>query len=179
YIYYQAEDKQNPQGILLQVPAFGGAPRKIVSNIDSPIAFSPDGSRFAFIRNDNAATGEDHLMIANADGSNERKLAVRKGDSFFPASGLSWSPDGKLLACPAGGYAGGYHLTVVTVDVATGEQKEMTTKKFLDMGRVSWLSDGSGVLVNAIEAGANQSQIWLLPYPAGEPQRVTHDLSDY
>jgi eukaryotic-like serine/threonine-protein kinase len=179
YIYYQAKDKQNPQGILLQVPAFGGAPRKIVSNIDSPIAFSPDGSRFAFIRNDNAATGEDHLMIANADGSNEKKLAVRKGDTFFPANGLSWSPDGKLLACPVGGYAGGFHLSVATVDVATGEQKEITAKKFIDTGRVSWLSDGTGVLVNAIEAGSNEEQIWLLPYPAGKAERVTHDLNDY
>ncbi len=179
YIYYQAEDKQNPQGILLQVPAFGGAPRKIVSNIDSPIAFSPDGSRFAFIRNDNAATGEDHLMLANADGSNEKKLAMRKGDSFFPATGLSWSPDGKTLACPAGSYTGGFHLTVASVDVATGEQKEISTRKFVDIGRVSWLSDGTGVLVNAMEQGANQNQIWLLPYPAGEAQRVTHDLNDY
>lgn len=179
YIYYQAEDKDNPQGILLQVPAFGGVPRKIVSNIDSPIAFSPDGSRFAFIRNDNAATGEDHLMIANADGSNEKKLAVRKGETFFPSSGLSWSPDGKLLACPAGAYAGGFHLTVVTVDVATGEQKEITARKFLDIGRVSWLADGSGVLVNAMETGATQNQIWIVPYPSGEARRVTHDLNDY
>lgn len=179
YIYYQAKDKENPQGILLQVPALGGVPRKVVSNIDSPIAFSPDGSRFAFIRNDNAATGEDHLMIANTDGTNEKKLAVRKGETFFPSSGLSWSPDGKLLACPAGAYAGGFHLNVATVDVNTGEQKDLTNKRFIDVGRVSWLSDGKGVLVNAMETGANQNQIWLLPYPAGEAQRVTHDLNDY
>jgi Tol biopolymer transport system component len=179
YIYYQAKDKANPQGILLQVPAFGGAPRKIVSNIESPISFSPDGSRFAFIRNDQSATGEDHLMIANADGSNEKKLAARKGDTFFPSSGLSWSPDGKLIASPAGAYEGGFHLTVVTVDVATGEQKEITTKNFIDVGRVSWLSDGSGVLVNAVETGATQSRIWMVPYPAGEAHRVTHDLNDY
>lgn len=179
YIYYQAKDKENPQGILLQVPALGGIPRRIVSNIDSAITFSPDGSRIAFIRNDNSATGEDHLMVANADGSNEKKLAMRKGDTFFPSSGLSWSPDGKLIACPGGAYAGGFHLTVVTVDAATGEQKEITTKKFTDIGRVSWLSDGSGVLVNAQEAGAYQNQIWLVPYPMGEAQRVTHDLNDY
>jgi serine/threonine protein kinase/Tol biopolymer transport system component len=179
YIYYQAYDKQNPQGILLQVAALGGVPRKIISKIDSPIAFSPDGSRFAFIRNDNAATGEDHLMIANVDGSNEKKLAVRKGDTFFPANGLSWSPDGKTLACPAGAYAGGFHLTVVAVNVDTGEQKEVTNKKFTDIGRVSWLADGTGVLVNAQEVGAYQNQIWMVPYPTGEAQRVTHDLNEY
>lgn len=84
-----------------------------------------------------------------------------------------------MIASPAGAYAGGFHLTVVTVDANTGEQKEITTKKFSDIGRVSWLSDGSGVLVNAQEIGAYQSQIWLVPYPMGEAQRITHDLNDY
>ena len=179
YVYYQASDKDNPQGALFQVPAFGGVPRKILTNIAGPITFSPEGNRIAFIRNDNAATGEDQLIVANADGSNESKLAARKGDAFFPASGSSWSPDGKLIACPAGAYAGGFHLTVVTVDAQTGEQKVITTRKFIDLGRVSWLSDGSGVLVNAMEIGATQSQIWLIPYPMGEAQRITNTLNDY
>jgi serine/threonine protein kinase len=179
YIYYQARDKQNPEGILWQVPTLGGLPRKITSHINSPIAFSPDGSRFAFIRNDIAAAGENQLMIANADGSNEKKLAVRKGDAFFAVSGLSWSPDGKLLGCAAGSYAAGFHSAVVTVDVATGEQKEITNKRFTEIGRVSWLSDRSGMLVSATEQGANQNQIWLIPYPSDDAQRVTHDLTDY
>lgn len=179
YVYYQAFDKDNPQGVLFQVAAFGGVPRKILTNIVSPITFSPDGNRIAFIRNDNAATGEDQLIVANTDGSNESKLAARKGDAFFPDSGPSWSPDGKLIACPAGAYAGGFHLTVVTVDAQTGEQKEITSEKFVDIGRVSWLSDGSGVLVNAAETGATQDQIWLIPYPMGAAQKITHDLNNY
>jgi serine/threonine protein kinase/Tol biopolymer transport system component len=178
YIYYQAEDKNNPYGALFQVPALGGVPRKILSNIASPITFSPDGTRIAFIRNDNAATGEDHLMIANVDGSTERKLAVRKGTTFFPGNGPSWSPDGKVIASAVGSYAGGFHLTVGYVDVATGEQKD-NTKKFFDVGRVSWLSDGSGVLVNAGEQGAAINQIWMISYPSGDARTITHDLNDY
>ncbi|HWP55235.1 MAG TPA: protein kinase, partial [Pyrinomonadaceae bacterium] len=92
YVYYQAYDKDNPQGALFQVAALGGVPRKILSNIASVITFSPDGNRIAFTRNDNAATGEDQLIVANADGSNESKLAARKGDAFFSTGGLSWSP---------------------------------------------------------------------------------------
>ena len=179
YIYYQAEDKDNPYGALFQVPALGGVPRKILSNIASPITFSPDGTRIAFIRNDNAATGEDHLIIANVDGSNERKLAVRKGTTFFPSSGPSWSPDGKIIASSMGSYAGGFHLTVGYVDVETGEQHEVNTKKFFDVGRVSWLSDGSGVLVNAGEQGTSISQIWMISYPSGDARTITHDLNDY
>ena len=179
YVYYQAFDKDNPQGALFQVPALGGVPRKILSNIASTITFSPDGKRLAFIRNDNAATGEDQLILADADGSNESKLAARKGDTFFPANGLGWSPDGKVIACPAGAYAGGFHLTVVAVDVASGTQKEITTRKFSDIGRVSWLADGSGVVVNGAELSTNMNQIFLISYPGGDARAITHDLNDY
>ena len=34
-------------GALLQVPALGGTPRKILSNIGSPISFFSDGTRIA------------------------------------------------------------------------------------------------------------------------------------
>jgi len=179
YVYYHAVDKENPTGALYQVPSLGGTPRKILTNIGSTIAFSPDGSRIAFVRNDNAATGEDQLILANADGTNERKLAARKGDRFFTYSGPGWSPDGKVIATSAGTYSGGFHLTVVTVNAETGEQRELTPKKFSDTGRVSWLADGSGLLVNAAELGANQDQIWLISYPGGDARTITHDLSDY
>ena len=179
YVYYQAYTKENPEGVLFQVPSLGGVPRKILSNIASAITFSPDGKKIAFIRNDNAATGEDQLIIADADGANEKKLAARKGDTFFPSNGLSWSPDGKLIAAPVGAYAGGFHLTVATIDVNSGETKEMTTQWFFDIGRVSWLSDGSGVVVNAAEKGATLNQLWLVTYPKGEARMITHDLIDY
>jgi TolB protein len=129
--------------------------------------------------NDNAATGEDLLMIASADGTNERNLAARKGDRFFGYGGPAWSPDGKTIACSVGDYTGGFHLTIVGVNVQTGEQKDLTAKKFSDSGRVSWLADGSGFLVNAAEIGSNQNQIWEISYPAGDARPVTHDLNNY
>src|SRR5215831_12161763 len=81
YIYYLIQDKDNPNRALYQVPVLGGPPRKVVTNLGSTITFSPDGNRIAFLRNDEAATGEDQLIVANADGSNEQKLASRKTDS--------------------------------------------------------------------------------------------------
>ena len=179
YVYFFGQGKENLTGALFQVPALGGVPRKILSNIGSPITFSPDGSQIAFIRNDQAASGEDLLIVANADGTNQRKLAARKGDTFFGYGGPSWSPDGKVIANSAGAYAGGFHLTIVATDVTTGEQKGVTSRKFYDVGRVSWLADGSGLLVNAAEQGATKSQIWLISYPEGEARAITHDLNDY
>lgn len=179
YVYYYGQDKENLKGALFQVAALGGTPRRILSDIGSPITFSPDGTRIAFLRNDNAGSGEDRLMLANVDGTNERQLTMRKGDKFFGYGGLGWSPDGKVIASSVGTYVGGFHFKIATVDVETGEQKEINSRKFSDGGRISWLADGSAMLLSAADQGANDSQIWMVNYPSGETRPITHDLSNY
>jgi len=179
YVYYQATDDANPSGALFQVPSIGGTPRKVLSSIDGPIGFSADGSRFAFVRSDSANTGEDQLIVANADGSNEQKLATRKGDIFFDAGGPGWSPDGKTISAGCGSYAGGFHLSLCAIDAGSGEMREITKHKFKDVGRSVWLKDGSAILVNATSDGEVFSQIWLISYPDGTARRITNDLTDY
>lgn len=179
YVYYNFNDKSTPQDALYQIPVLGGTPRKILTNIGSAITFSPDGKRIAFLRSDVAASGEDQLMVANADGTNERKLTARKGDSFFGYGGPSWSPDGKWIASAAGSYKGGFNLSVIAVDAESGEQKEFTSQKWDNVGRVAWLADGSGLILTAQEKGAIYNQIWMLSYPGGEARKITNDLNSY
>lgn len=54
---------------------------------------------------------------------------------------------------------------------------------FGDAGFTTWLPDGSGILFAAREpnamAGIFRKQIWLQPYPKGEPRRISHDDLDY
>src|SRR5437870_1519436 len=52
YLYYSAWDKKNPNNpfTLYQMNALGGAARKLVTDIDSVVTFSPDGKQFAFLR---------------------------------------------------------------------------------------------------------------------------------
>ena len=173
YVYYIVNY------VLYQAPSIGGPPRKILTNLDSPITFSPDASRIAFTRNDEVATGEDQLIVANADGTGERKLAARKGDQWFDQGGCSWSPDGKVIACPAGKSKGGLQQIIVAVDAETGEQKEFTSVAFSDVGRVSWLADGSGLVLNAADRASIFAQLWFISYPGGEARKVTNDLSEY
>ena len=59
---------------LFQVPVLGGAARRIVYDIDSAPAFSPDGARFAFVR---GGPSETAIMLENADGGGVRELAKR------------------------------------------------------------------------------------------------------
>ena len=179
YIYYQLNDQNNPDGILFQVPSLGGIPRKILTNIVSPITFSPDGNRLAFMRADTPASGEDQLWVASADGSGERKLAARRADTFFNYGGCGWSPNGNVIACPAGSYSGGFHLFVLAIDAKTGAQIEFSKQRFSDVGRVSWLTDGTAVVINAAESDIYNDQLWAISYPAGEAHRITNDLNGY
>lgn len=179
YLFYNASDQNNVSGALFQVPSLGGIPRKILSDLISPVTLSPDGKRIAFIRNNEAVSGEDQLIVANADGSDEHKLAGRRVDKWFNSGGCDWSPDAKVIACPGGSYTGGYHTCVIMIDIASGAQTELTQQKFSDMGRVSWLSDGSGMVVNAAAIGSQLSQLWLVAYPSGEARRISSDLNDY
>jgi TolB protein len=124
---------------------------------------------------------EDRLMVANADGTGERQLAMRHGDEYFfgtDFSGVSWSPDGKTLASPVASESQNY-MSVVTISVATGEIKFFTPRKWGQVSQVAWFGDGSHLLVTARDQGGDTFNIWQLSYPAGEGVKLTNDLNSY
>jgi Tol biopolymer transport system component/DNA-binding winged helix-turn-helix (wHTH) protein len=181
FIYYVAIDANYPAGALYQVPVLGGTPRKILTEISSPITFSPDGARIAFVRSEEQTTGEGILMIADVDGTNERRLAVRSlhEHKWFGLGGPGWSPDGNQIAVPGGSEAGDFRWFVIVVDVESGAQTDFCSQKFLNTGRVCWLADKSGMVLSATTQQSDFKQIWLISYPGDEARQITHDLHDY
>jgi Tol biopolymer transport system component len=168
---------------LYQMPALGGVPRKLMTDIDSGIALSPDGQQFAFIRGYPAKL-EDALMVANADGSAERPLAtLREPDFFFIESNVvrpAWSPDGKSIACAAGGSdSGGRYMTLVEVRLADGAVRRITTQRWWRVGSAAWTNDGRGLVFSAKEQDSIPFQLWYASYPGGEVRRVTNDVNNY
>ncbi|MGE0128785.1 MAG: protein kinase [Blastocatellales bacterium] len=190
HVFYVVQEQTDPIQMLYQVPALGGVPRRILKDIDSPVAISPDNKQLAFVRR-YRGQNEDVVIVANIDGSDERKLASRKGADFFGTSGPSWSPDGKIIACPAGTNTGGRRMYVAEVSVADGKEKPISDQSWASVGRVSWMRDQTrggaraesvsnhGLIFSAAEKGSSLAQIWYLPYPKGEPRKITNDLSDY
>lgn len=177
YVYYTVQEGNNPIQLLYSVPVLGGSPRKILTNIDSPAAISPDHKSLAFIRR-NRGKNADSLIIADIDGRNERLIAERSGDDFFSVSGPDFSPDGKLIACAAGTNKGGRQMFIfeATVD---GKTRQLGTKMWSTVGRVCWLRNGKGLLFTAADQGVILSQLWYLDARKFTPRRVTSDLNDY
>ena len=177
YIYYIKVDQPDPEPALYRIPVVGGATNRLFRGIHKGVTFSPDGTRMAFVIDDETL-GESALMLANADGTGEQKLATRQSPDLFvfPA----WSPDGKVIACSAGTLAnGGNNFNVIEVRIADGAERPISSRWWRWVTAVAWLSDGSGLLMVAKEGTGIPRQIWYLPYPGGEVRRITNDTNDY
>jgi serine/threonine protein kinase/Tol biopolymer transport system component len=176
FIYYSLFD--TPLGTLYQVPVLGGVPRRIMAGVTSPVTFSPDGKQIAFVR---PSSSESDLIVANIDGTGERKIATRKLPAYFSfGGGAAWSPDGKTIVCGAGSYSGNLSATLVAVPAQGGPEKPITSQNWVSVSRVVWLGNGAGLIVAAVpELISTGTQLWYISYPDGVVRRVTNDLNAY
>ncbi len=184
FIYYVQGDFNNAGSrTLYQVNLLGGASRKVIDIVNSPVSLSPDGTRLAFIRG-NEARRETALVVANADGTGEKPIAVRKVGDGFRRGGPSWSPDGKLIASGVLNRdpSTGAYSTVIGLEVESGAERPITSQKWCVncVEQVAWLADGSGLLLLVLDPGLSSSvQIWQLSYPGDETRKITNDLNNY
>ncbi len=174
YLYYTDSGKGNVNGSLFQVPVLGGTARKVVDGIWGKVSFSPDGKQISYI---SYVDDEDRLMIANADGTEKRLLAVRKGNESFVSGlqGPAWSPDGKTIATTIGTIVP-QSMSVATVAISTGEIIQFSSQKFSFTGDVTWLADGKSVLIHARETETQVKSLWQISYPSGEAKQITNDM---
>ena len=176
YIYYTAFSQELAQAVLFQVPPLGGVPKKLLENVATlPVTFSPDGKQLAFVRP--TPREEFTLMIANADGAEERKI-VQYQNPPEAISAPAWSPDGKRIAYRLGNFESN-DSSVFETQIADGATKPLTAQRWLGIGGLTWLADGSGLLVLATTGQQFVYQIWHLSYPEGEARQLTNDLNNY
>ncbi|MBX3278179.1 MAG: PD40 domain-containing protein [Acidobacteria bacterium] len=177
-LYYVARIGNDAERSLYAIPAAGGTPRRMMSQIDSLAVFSPDARQIAFVFEDQTR-GSSLLVVASVDGANRRVVAERKWPAFFSVDGPSWSPDGRLLACAVMD-GPGFNYRAVAVEVASGAERPLGEKYWDWMKRVAWLPDGKGLLVLARGHKLEKNnQLWRLSYPDGRAQRISSDLSEY
>jgi Tol biopolymer transport system component len=182
-VYYSTRSAQHPAGRLYAIDMLGGTPRPILDQLASAVTFSPDGREIAFYRQEVPKPGMTALVITASDGSAARTLATRTAPetflSFFSAP--AWSPDGRRIAASMRN-TDTAEASLLLFDPQTGSEERMQAP-LGDAGHTSWLPDGSGLLLAGREPdsilGTFLRQLWLYPYPRGEPRRITHDDIDY
>ena len=166
---------------LYRIPVLGGTPQLLVKDIDTNLGFSPDGQRFVFARANDPEPGKYHVLIANADGSNQKSIA--SGPMSTPILSTSWAPDGKSIAGVAIPLnTAGRRAVIVSIDPNTGAQKKISSPpSTLIDNDVAWLPDGKSLAVtySTMETRFERDQIGLINSSDGTLRPVTADTNDY
>jgi serine/threonine protein kinase len=164
---------------LYRIPILGGTPQLLVKDIDSNPSFSRDGQRFVFVRANDPDPGKYHLIIANADGSDEKSIFA--GPMANVMADAAWSPDGKVVAGAIVEEMGDSLICLIAIDPETGKQRTFSKPPFIFINKMSWLPDGSAlaVLMTSADTNFSRAQIALVTYPEGKLLPITADTNDY
>lgn len=177
YVFYAVYPKDSRQGELYKVPILGGASQLVLKDIDSNVSVSSDGKKIAFIRRF-PNEKETALIIADADGKNEQKLAVRKfGEGFQSAA---FSPDGKFISTSAFSSSNPEKpMEIIFINTENGEQKSLTPQTWLWIGETAWLKDGSGIAFVAYTTVSPNltDEIWFLSFPEGNARLLENGIN--
>jgi serine/threonine protein kinase/Tol biopolymer transport system component len=177
FVYYLKAPLRGHLATLYRVPKLGGGETKLIEGISaqdtrSNFALSPDGRRVSFMRLDENLNRS--LVIMNLTGGDERVLYRRDLPEFI--SGAAWSPDGQHIAFVQGTFNG--PKVFMVVEVADGSVRQLTEQKWKSAAAFEWTADSGSLVVAASQRG-DVFQLWRLPFPDGEAQRITNDVSTY
>ncbi len=180
YIYYGIADKGI--GTLYQVPSLGGTSKKLIHDIDSKVAVSPDGKRLAFRRR-NAETGVESIFFVNSDGSNEQLFIASKELGVKGIYEIAWSPQGDtlLVGCMSDFLIDELVKSkILLISLADKSVKPFGEKEMFNANSFNWSNDGTSLFLLAKTTSQEPSQIWQVSYPDGkESNRLTNDSSGY
>jgi Tol biopolymer transport system component len=180
YIYYLLSSEDSVINTLYRVPTLGGAPKKLIEDVDSPPTFSPDGKKIAFHRHV-SKEAVTIIFTANADGTDVQPLISSNETDFNIISNPKWSPDGSTILVRAfnsfGGTADKNHIAEICV--ADKKLKVLNTRELYSVFEFSWFKDNSGFLFIAQEKPNSAVQIYRADYPGGEFSPITSDINNY
>jgi Tol biopolymer transport system component len=176
YVFYAVYPKNSKQGELYKIPILGGAAQQIIKDIDSAAAISSDKKKIAFVRR-YPNEKETALMLADADGKNERKLAARPFGEGFQSP--AFSPDGKLISCAAYSKSFEKPMEIILVDAENGEQRSLTPRNWTWIGQTAWLRDGSGIAFVAFskETPNLTDEVWFVSLADGKARLLENGIN--
>ena len=179
FIYFrQATDSAHGGFDLYRAPVLGGTPQIVVRNIDTGIAFSPDGKSIAFYRGNSPEPGKFQVLTANSEGGDEKMIAA--GPLAETPQSFAWSPDGNQIASVVTNQSDS--LSVIQLEnLSTGKVQALARFKNWAFNDLIWMPDGSGFLATyqGKLSPIARNQIAFISIPAGKIRAVTKDTNNY
>lgn len=163
---------------LYRTPILGGTPQTVVQNIDSDAAFSPDGQRIVYVRQNDPEVGKYRIFTASLEGNNEKPLKI--GAISETPKSLAWSSRADEISYSL--YLAEQNLGAVdVVDVGTGKSYRSATLKNNFLGAIRWSPDGRALFALYWRTGANFSrwQIGRLSGTGEGIEPITRDTNRY
>lgn len=155
-------------------------PGKKVFSSTAPIeelAFSPDGSRIAFVMMDR--DGDRELYSIREDGRGLRKLTDNHRDEFAP----TWSPNGKTIAFSRvtdrrHPQVGGRTADIFTISARDGSRQQRLTSGSTFEAYPSYSPDGKRIAFEGrpIVRGphGDPNRIWVMRSDGSHRRQITH-----
>lgn len=181
YVYSRIGDGQSRAIFdLYRTPVLGGARQLIVKDIDTNVAFSPDGARIAFVRANFPRTGVMSLIVVGSSGGDEEVLISEPVAQAAYSSTPGWSRDGRLIAYTESRTADALSRLNV-FDLATRQKHVVMSTNDMDLFHPQWSSDERSLMLlfAAKSAGLTRRQIGAVSYPSGTFRTVTKDTNHY
>jgi Tol biopolymer transport system component len=170
-VYFSPAVPGDTQGTLWEIPALGGAPRRLMASVGGGDV-GRDGGLAAF----RLADGAIELITASRDGAEVRVVARFSEPAYYKYP--HWSPDGNWIAYQRGD---GVRWDVFAAPVSGGNPRQLTHDNTQIHG-LSWLPDSSGIVYSS-SRGASMPYLptqglWEARLAGGAPRRlVLSDLS--
>jgi serine/threonine protein kinase len=182
YFYFLAAKNDNVDiSNLLRAPVLGGTPQLVAPNVAVRVSFSPDGKRIVYGRENSPEVGKFQMLIADANGSNEKVLmTIPQTELGHPGFlSLAWSPTGKLIALTANPSKNPHRILLI--DAASGQSTAFAMSEDRLYNDVNWAPDARGVYVmySSRNTGFDRWQIGHISVPNGEFREVTRDTNYY
>jgi serine/threonine protein kinase/Tol biopolymer transport system component len=183
YLYFTRVSPENDAANDLYVMSvFGGRPRQLIFNVDSPVSLAPDGNRFTFLRwLPDQKDDFSEIHITDKDGRNDQVLYSTVEKALPPV----WSPDGRRIAWLQT-EVGTTRIGLKVMEIAS---KKLTTvgpppgiswvNPALSYTTLGWMPDSRHLLALYYKQHTDHAQIGVVTIPSGEFHSVTNDVNSY
>jgi eukaryotic-like serine/threonine-protein kinase len=184
FVYFVGREERDDQDALYRVATLGGPVTRILTDIASPVSFSPDGSKIAFVRH-NEKTRESYLVTAAVDGEAQR-ISLTLSSRETLSLGTAWSPDGKFIAYQVMNTSSPTtegNCSIKAIEVDTLAVKDLSPERWDTCYRMAWTFDGKGLVFIGTRMAeiytTRRDQVYYLSVADGRSHRISTDASRY